>query len=204
MYIGPEVSIKLHEDVVAQFHLTEGAEISESTLGELKNIEIQKEAVEYAYLFLSYRTLTTVEMGERLKRKGFAKDVIQVAIEQLKAQKLLNDTEFAKSFVEDRLKNKLIGEERLHEDLVHKGFDRSEAEKIVKNVKGEADGIPSEDERAFQSIMRRSRQIKEIDMHTQHRRLYGHLVRQGFAPDVVERAINRFRKERRLGDPEEE
>ncbi len=204
VFIGPELSVKLHEDVVAQFKLAEGGEISEETLIELKNIEIRKEACEYAYLFLSYRTLTTQELTERLQRKGFPKDVIHSTLTLLKEQNLLNDAEFAKGFVEDKLKRKLVGDQKVREDLVRKGFDPDEAERIVQKVKSDGDsGVPDEDERAFQSLMKRSRQIKEIDSHTQHRRLYGHLVRQGFEADVIERVINRFRKERRLAEPEE-
>ncbi len=204
VFIGPEVSIKLHEDVVAQFKLIEGAEISEATLSELKSIEDRKEAVEYAYLFLSYRTLSSLEMIERLKRKGFSKEIIQDTMEQLKSQKLINDADFAAHYAEEKLKYRMVGEERVHEELVRKGIDRETAEQVVRSVKSEnADEILSEDERAYRSLLKRSRQIKEIDSHTQHRRLYGHLARQGFEADIIERVINRFRKERRQADPEE-
>lgn len=204
VFFERDISIKAHEDLVAQFHLHEGLEMSEEDLENLKASEERKEALEYAYLFLSYRTRSSREMQDRLTRKGFGKEVVHHTLEDLKQKKLLDDVEFTKTFVEGRLRHRLEGEHKIQRELYNKGIDRETAAEILRTVKEEGkDDLPDEEERAFRSLMRRARQIKEIDSHTQHRRLYGHLARQGFSPDVIEKALNRYRREKKQPDPSE-
>jgi SOS response regulatory protein OraA/RecX len=61
----------------------------------------------------------------------------------------------------------------------------------------------SEDERAYQTILKRRRQLRTTDHRALYQQLYGYLARRGFSPDTIERAWRRLKEEERLPAEEE-
>lgn len=206
VFFGPEFHLKLHKEVAARYGLAEGAEVPEEKLTEIKAAGDRKEATEYALLFLSYRPRSEKEMSERLKRKGYEPETVAAVIEDLKGMNLINDVQVAKDMAESRLKSRLLGDQRVRQDLIRKGFDKDTAEEAVRGLTADeqAGDIPDEDERAYQALVRRRKQIREADYRTLHRRLFGYLSRRGFSYDTIERALQRFKREERFGDTGEE
>ena len=66
------------------------------------NEQLQK-AKDAAYNYLSYRAGSVKEVRDKLAQKEFAEETIEQVVDDLQRQKLLNDREFARRFVEARL-----------------------------------------------------------------------------------------------------
>ena len=153
----------------------------------------QPKALEYAYFLLKFRSLSEAAMKERLLWKGFAENEVEETLAALRNQKLLNDSQLAEHLAESRLKNRLMGDARVQQELMQKGIDKNIAEKTVRDM-AQSSEVPDEEERAYRLILKRRKQIKEIDSRTLFRRLYEHLARRGFSPDTIEHALSRYRR----------
>lgn len=197
IFLDGNYAFKLHEEVIEKNKISEGLEIDADKIEELKLLSAKKEALEYGYLCISYKSRSEKEMHERLRRKGFSHDVINFAIKEFKNQKLIDDVELAKNFSETRLKNSFWGTRRIRQELIRKGIDPIIAEEIPSKIEAESEGeIPNEEERAYQILLKRRGQIKPLDSHTLYRRLYGYLARRGFSFDTVDKALNRYKREK--------
>lgn len=188
-------SLRLHNELILTYHLEEGMEINEEKLKELMEIEEKKEALEYAYLLLAARSHSEIELQERLKRKKFSNETLHSVIKELKEKKIINDLQFGKEFAESRMKNQLLGQEKIQQELMEKGIEEKEARKIIQEVLHSQENVLSEEERAYQALLKRSTQIKRSDSRTIYRRLYEHLARKGFSFDTIEKTLNRHQKE---------
>lgn len=197
VFIDDEYAARLHSDVIQQEKIQSGKELSEAQWDEIKRIEQKKEALEYSYLLLNFRERSEKEMSERLRRKGFSPEIIHAVLEELKEKQIIDDKKFAQNFTESKLKSsKMIGEQRIQQELYKKGIKNETAKAMLQKIKDEnPETVLSEDERAYQSLLKRKTQIKEIDPRTLKRRLYGYLLRKGFSYDSVEKALHRLSRE---------
>jgi regulatory protein len=74
---------------------------------------------------LAQRRLTEAQLFTRLSRKGYAPEVVAETIARCKLEGYVDDTLFAKLFVEGRIK--ALGDARLVAELVRRGIAREAA-----------------------------------------------------------------------------
>jgi regulatory protein len=81
-----------------------------------------------AYRLLAVRARSEKELREALARAKFAEEIIAATIEDCKQQRFIDDANFARQFIQSRLRNRPMGRERLTMELRQKGID---AETII-------------------------------------------------------------------------
>jgi regulatory protein len=109
------------EDVLISYNLTEGQNITESDVDQIKSDEYFSKALSSAYQLLSYRMRSTAEMHDRLSQKGYNEKIVSSVVAKLSADKYLNDKEFALAFARDKIKSRKIGPNVLkHEFIPHR------------------------------------------------------------------------------------
>lgn len=147
--------------------------------------ESKLKAREYVFLLLKYRSRSEKEVYDRLKRKKFEEGVIREVIQELKGKGFINDEDFARVWVESRIK-KPLGLRRLAQELKQKGVNRQ----IIDNqIQKAAQGYP---EREIVSGIARQRleRLKGIDQQKARMRVYSYLLRRGFSPEIIIDCIN--------------
>ncbi|MBU4310557.1 recombination regulator RecX [bacterium] len=148
-----------------------------------------KKAKDYAFKLLSYRPRSVKEIQDRLKKKDYSSRIISEVIKSLKRLKFLNDKEFAKMWVESRIKTRPMGRHRLYQELIQKGIDRELIEKTLSNYREE-----EEIELAKELAQRKlKRSYQNLDKVTTKRRLYGFLQRRGFSYDTIQEVMKELR-----------
>ena len=80
-------------------------------------------ALAKAYRLLAVRARSEKEMREALKRAKFSSELIETTITECKAQRFIDDADFAQQFVQSRLLNRPKGRARLTLELRQKGVD---------------------------------------------------------------------------------
>ncbi len=100
---------------------------------------------------------------------------------------LLDDLSFATAFVRDRIRLRPRGVTRLEAELVSKGVSRNDARDGIRAAFEEEE--VTERDLLEVTARRRWRRLARADAETARRRLYAHLVRSGFPPDEVQRAV---------------
>ncbi len=89
-----------------------------------------QKAKDYVFNLLSYRDRTKDEIRHKLRKKGYNEELIEKVIAVLTNLDYLDDKEFARKWVKERIKNKPRGRYMLRYELKKKGID----EKIIKGV----------------------------------------------------------------------
>lgn len=164
--------------------LTQGLKIDqEFSSQEFKTIQSAAQA-DKAYSraidLLARRSRSTWEMAEYLRRKGCEQNLIDRILSKLSNRGLLDDKQFAKSWVSSRRMLKPISQRRLVQELQQKRISQD----IIAAVLA-ADEI-DEKEVLKQLIAKKRGQSRYQD----EQKLTAYLMRQGFNYEDIKTAIN--------------
>ncbi len=182
IYIDGEYGLTLAAEVVLQAGLERGLPIDDDRLAILAGEDLALRARESALNLLGYRARSRAELAGRLIRRGFPAATVEACIERLTAAGLLDDVEFARALVQDRLRSRPKGAIGLKADLVAKGVDKAVAERVVREA--------FEDEPAVElNLARRAatkfRRKAGETPRAAARRFYGFLTRRGFTATTI-------------------
>lgn len=167
--------------------LHEGQILDEQEFAELETRSQLFRAREAALRLLKYRPRSEKEISDHLSRKGFARPVVEEVIRRLREQRLLDDREFARFWVENRRDFSPSGVYRLRYELRRKG--------VPDEVIAEAlEGIDFEEE-AYRAAVSRAHRFKNLPWPEFSRKLGGFLARRGFSYDIIKEVVARLARE---------
>ena len=145
-----------------------------------------------ALRFLSYRPRSEKEVRDRLKikyKKSNLKDlklIIDRVIERLKKHKFINDEEFAKWWIESRLRFKPRSLRLIKLELKQKGIDSETINKIINDK-----GLMINDlEQAKKLVEKRIVRLKGLDKQKVYEKLGRFLASKGFNWDTIKKTID--------------
>ncbi len=133
-----------------------------------------------AFRLLKVRIRSERELQDRLAQNQFSLKIINVAIKDLKKIKLIDDNEFARSWIQSRI-NRGFGQRRIILELKQK----SVSEKIIQNQFKKAQENYSPKAVIKQLIEKRLKRYKNLEPIKIKRRIYEFLVRRGFDIDSI-------------------
>jgi len=133
---------------------------------------------------LAVRARSGVELRDRLRRVGFARDVAEKVIADLAGAGLVDDLEFARSWVTGRQAAGGIGKQKLRWELRRKGIANELVERVIEeSVDGEAE--------VEQALLLARKRLSGNDAKSlaRVRRL---LASRGFGFDIVDAVMRRI------------
>ena len=147
-------------------------------------------AYEAAIRYLGPRPRSVGEIRRHLRTKRFDDPAIDQALDQLRAQRYIDDEAFARYWIEQRDSHRPRGERAIVSELMQKGVARE----VIDLVLGERE--PDADvKRAREAIRRpitRWMTLSEID---RKRKIHQYLAQRGFSYDVIEEVLARTEAE---------
>ena len=144
------------------------------------------EALRYAFGLIKFRPRSEYELRQRLKRRGFSEPAIEETLLFLKEQGFVDDLEFARIWVESRIK-KPLGINRLKQELKIKGIGKDIIEQALESVSNYNEEAVVKD-----LACRRWEKLKHIQPQKAKRRIFLYLLRRGFSPDTIQEAISQI------------
>lgn len=81
-----------------------------------------KAALTKAYRLLALHSRSEKELHDALRKAGFDEEIVAAALAECRRQHYLDDTGFARSFIQSQLRNRPMGRERLAVELRQKGI----------------------------------------------------------------------------------
>lgn len=157
-----------------------------------KNEEFER-AKTYAYRLLNGRAYTHNEISRKLKERRFSLDAIKETMATLKRLDLVNDEEYARRWVADRLRHRPMGRRMLERELKQKGI----IEGIVDLVLDEALTGVSFEEMALDLLRSRLDRYRGVERQKAMSRMFGFLGRRGFDSGVCRAACEKAWEEMR-------
>jgi len=140
---------------------------------------------------LAARQRSVEELRERLlTSRGATKANVEEVIARLREYGYLDDAKFAQSYASLRLRERPIGRRRLERDLLVKKVDRQTATTALDEI---FDATP-EQELIDRAIARRIRLRGKPQSRDEAKKLFDHLLRQGFGFELVSERVRALTK----------
>lgn len=158
--------------------LNVGQELSEEKIALLQQEDVREAAIQKALRFLGYRARSVREVRENLQKQAIPEAVIEQTLERLQQGGLLNDQEFAQTWVDNRNTFRPRSRRALALELRRKGLDEDVIQQTLEQ---------SLDETSLARDAGRKylRKVQGLDWPDFRVKLGGFLGRRGFSYDVV-------------------
>lgn len=187
IYIDGEFAFGLTMEIKYKYGLKAGMEIDEDYIKKVLREEELSKAKDQALKFLTYRQRSKSEIINNLKSKGYEEDIIENTLTYLEEYGLVDDLEFAKAFMRDKINLNNFGPERIRYELYKKGVHNNIIEEVLKEYDGEY-------ERALALAKKRLPSYKKDDINAIYRKLGGFLQRKGYSYDCINRVLKELVK----------
>ena len=153
--------------------------------------QIRSRTFQRAAKLLAAKPRSIAELRERLlERAGVTANIVEEIIGRLKEYGYLDDERYALSYASLKVKQRPIGRRRLQQDLKNKRVANQVAAEALDLVYAET----PEDELIDQAIEKRIRLRGRPTTRLEAKSLFDHLLRQGFAFELVCEKVRRIAK----------
>jgi len=181
-------AFRLEPEVVTEEGLKVGQELLANQVESLARSDHFHRCHNAAIHYLNYRPRSEVEVRERLQRRGFDGDTIEVVIAGLKEQGLVNDIDFAQFWRENRDSFSPRSRWLTKLELKQKGVADDIADEVINTI--------DDDDSAYRAALSKTRSLSQTDYQGFRHRLGGYLKRRGFGYRVINHTIERLWRER--------
>ena len=169
--------------------LRTGQELDEKKIEQLQAEDAKERALQQALLFLGYRARSESEIRKNLQKHEIPEIVIEETLERLRNDKLVDDGQFAQTWVENRSTFRPRSRRMLAMELRQKGLDDESMQSALENVDDEA--------LAYEAAKKRAPRFKDLEWIEFRKKITGFLARRGFSYSVITPVVSRLWKETR-------
>lgn len=134
VFLDGEFSFGADKFTVISYGLTEGAEITEENLAEIKSGALAEDAKNYAARLISAKSYTEKAIREKLTAHTGDEETVQKTINFLKEYKLIDDLDYATRYAHDLIHLKKFGLKQVVWKLQEKGIPKDIAQKVVAEL----------------------------------------------------------------------
>jgi regulatory protein len=211
VFIDGKHAMRVSLDVAAAERLAVGQACPSERLERLHSAQELQGVYDSALRFLSYRPRSAREVEMRLRKKGNMPEQIAVVMEKLRQRGYVDDREFARFWVNNRMSFSPRGPRLLRSELRQKGVSQEIVDEVlaehtetqqesqqqaeeIAEIYGvtEDEPAPGTDEATALALARkRVRLLDRLDPLTARRRLSGFLARRGYNYDTIDAVLKR-------------
>lgn len=148
-------------------------------------------AHEAALRALERRRRTRRELERRLAEKGFEPQTARAALDRLERVGLVDDLEYARAFLRERLGRRAVGARLVRNQLLARGVPAPLIDQALQEAATDAeDELPrTEAERARRALAQLGRRYAGLEPRVRRQRLTAALARRGFDYDAIAEAL---------------
>ena len=183
VYLDGQFALAISNELLVREGLKVGQELLPEKREELVAKDRLGKAQEQIYRFLSYRPRSEKEIYDYLGKKKLKDEEKEKIIKKLKEEKLIDDLEFARWFLEQRQTFRPKGSYALRQELRQKGI----GEKIIDQV------LPNREEElslAEKALVKAEKKYASFLGREKKEKLMAYLRRRGFSWEAVKKAVD--------------
>ncbi|HSX18856.1 MAG TPA: RecX family transcriptional regulator [Candidatus Saccharimonadales bacterium] len=200
VFLDGKFAFGINEQVLVENSLRKGMVLEAENLEKVLKKEELTKLQDTAIRFLNYRPRSEKEVRDNLTKKIAQKEsikfqeaqqspLIEEIIRKLKKYKFINDLEFAKWFVESRIRSHQKSIRVISMELKLKGIEKEVIEKITSSVGNETELA----KKAIEKKVKRWQKLSDLDFK---KKLYQFLLSRGFDYDTTKETFAYFAKKR--------
>ncbi len=186
VYLDDQFAFGLANIVAAWLKV--GQEISDGKIAALQEEDAREVAMQQALVFLGYRPRSSSEVRKNLQKHKFSESVIENVLERLQHNGLVNDTDFARAWVENRNTFRPRSRRALQFELRQKGMP----EELIHDVLEEN---VDEGQLAQQAAQKYAQKLQNLEWLEFRTKLGGFLGRRGFSYEVIVQVVRQVWEE---------
>lgn len=185
VFINGEFSFGLARIVAAWLKI--GQVLSEEKIAELKNHDQKEQALQRALNLISYRPRSEAEVRNNLKKYQISEETTTEVIARLRETGILNDQQFAETWIENRAAFRPRSKLALRLELKQKGIDEEIVEETLASV--------NDEEQAYEAGQKKAHQFRTLEEQAFKRKLLGFLARRGFSYEIASPVVKKLWEE---------
>jgi regulatory protein len=185
IFIDDKPGLKVSEGTLASAALFTGKTLDERSIQKIVQTDTRERAHQMAVNFISYRPRSSKEIVDKLTRKGFTHELALEAIDRLKELNLLDDLQFARMFVRDKLLGKPMGKALLRRKLLEKGIAFQLSERVLKEYVTDENEQKAATTLAVRKLKLSRSRFSALDPLARQKRLVDYLLSRGFSQDIA-------------------
>ncbi len=194
IYVDEAFAIGISADTLLQFGIRKGDTVDDALLSAIHHAEDVYSAKQKALDYLSRRMHSEYELGEKLRKKKYPEDIINIVLTDFRKAGYLDDNKFVELFTTDILKKRPQGRRLLDKRLRQKGIDQEIIHEVVD--KREEKDEESEALNALRKKIRasRSRFIKYEPL-VRKKKFAQFLAQRGFDWSIIQKVLKKLDNE---------
>lgn len=186
IFIDNEFAFGIDEIDLLYYKLKENEPLDNEKYEYILNKLLLKRAKDKALKYLGYKMRSKNQVIKKLQEYEFPSNVIDKVIRVLEKYNYINDEDFAKAFIKDKLNLKGHGVFKISYDLKMLGVDEEIFKKYLYD-----DEFINEEEKANDLLLKKlgNKNIEDLD-YKEKQKIYAYLARRGFSYDSIKKAFN--------------
>ncbi len=196
IFLDGEFSFGLNDEIVAKYNLRVGSELEDADLPQILRKEEALKAKDAALNYLSVRARSRKEIVDKLTQKGYDRNIVAQVADDLEAVGLVNDLEFSRAWVKERLQIRPRGRRMLGQELWQKGIAKEVAEKTIQEAFEKLD----EGQLATELLKKRLSRYQGLEKNKAKRRMTDFLLQRGFDWETVKEALTAIWEEKEIDE----
>lgn len=179
--------IDIYEDVIIKNNLLYKKDIDIDLLNQIENDNEYQKVYDMALKYIMVRLRSVNEIKVYLKKKNISLDIIEDVVEKLIKKNFLNDDNFTKAFIQDKLSFTSMGKYKLINELNILKVDNDIIDKYVNDI---SDDVWCE--RIDKLINKYLKSKHKYSGNVLKNRIYMYLVNLGYDKSLVISILNNY------------
>jgi regulatory protein len=188
VFIEGEFAFGIEEQTIEEFRLRKGDHIDNELYGKLLDYDLWIGAKRIALRYVNHRSRSEKEIRTRLAREELPEEIVARVIEFLKGYNMVDDVQYAKSFVNDKLLRKQVASRDIEHELKHRGI----APEIIAETLKTLNDAESDESRAMKAAEKRWPRLLKEEPEARRRKLYTYLGARGFSSGVIKTVLKKM------------
>lgn len=172
--------------------LADGQSLDEEKIAKLQAEDSQEKAYRQAMLFLGMRARSETEVRKNLEKHEIPSAVVEQTIERLREERLLNDEQFAQTWVANRSEFRPRSRRALTVELRQKGLTEADIKSATEAVDEKSLAYAAAQKRIRRLEARAERSRSGLEWLEFRKKLSEFLARRGFGYDVIAPTVKRL------------
>lgn len=185
IYLEQNQNITIYEDVIIKNNLLYKKEIDKSLLEQIDTDNYKEKIYNKCIKYISVRIRSKYEIEEYLKRNQIDEQTSIIIIDKLQQNNLLNDEEFTKAFIHDKINFTTMGPYRIEKELQKHKIDSYIISTYLNQISPEI--IDNKINKYIQKQSKATKKNQNI-----RNKIYLNLLNLGYSNEMILRNINNY------------
>ena len=185
VFFSDDSYIDLYEDIILKYNLLLKKEINHNELNNIKNDNTREEIYDKSLKYISIKMRTENEIRKYLERFKYDSDEIDIVISRLNKNNLLNEEEYVKAYIYDKLNLSNDGPNKIRMNLIKEKIDSNLVEKYIEEIDKEI-----LNNKLNKLIDKKISTIKNCSGNVLKYKIVNYFVNLGYDKEIIENIIS--------------